>query len=300
MLPNRPMSDASSVHTSFRAILFADVVGSTALYERIGDISAKNMVSTCLDALSRVVEQHSGQVVKSLGDGLLCSFVVREQAVLAGLAMSEEAPRHELEVRTGVHCGEVIEDDDDIFGDAVNTTARISALAKPAEILISREMVDALPPFMRSMVRRVKPVAVKGKRKPIELFALLKGDLSQTLSPLTITDLPVRSTSATLEIDFRERTWTLDPEAELTVGRDPTNGLVIASQHVSRLHARIFHRQEKFILVDHSANGTYVVPERGSKLHLLREEALLNGTGRIYPGADPETTESEPLEYRLI
>jgi class 3 adenylate cyclase len=293
------MSDTSSVHTSFRAVLFADVVGSTALYERIGNIRAKDMVSSCLEALSRVVEQHNGRVVKSLGDGLLCAFEAKDQSVLAGLAMADEAPRHELEVRTGIHCGEVVEDGDDIFGDAVNTASRISALAKPAEILISRDMVDALPPFMRSMVRRVKPVAVKGKKEPIELYAMLTGDLSQTLSPLTITDLPVASASATLEILFGDQSFTLDPDTELTVGRDPTNGLVIASQHVSRLHARIFHRQAKFILVDHSANGTYLVPERGSKLHLMREEALLNGTGAIFPGADPDTTESEPLRYRL-
>jgi hypothetical protein len=257
------------------------------------------MVTSCLDALSDVVVQHQGRVVKSLGDGLLCSFREKDQAVLAGLAMTDEAPRHELEVRTGIHCGEVVQDADDIFGDAVNTAARIAALAKPTEILISRDMVDALPPFMRSMVRPVKPVAVKGKREPIELYAMLTGDLSQTLSPLTITDLPVMSASASLEITFGDKSWTLDADSELTIGRDPTNGLVIASQHVSRLHARLFHRQEKFILVDHSANGTYLVPERGSKLHLLREEALVNGTGRVYPGADPETTETEPLHYRL-
>ena len=293
------MSDASSVHTSFRSILFADVVGSTALYERIGNLNAKKMVTTCLEALSRTAEQHDGRVVKSLGDGLLCAFEAQERAVVAALSMAEEAPLHDLDVRTGVHCGEVVEDGDDIFGDAVNTTSRIAALAKPAEILISRDMVESLPPFMKGMTRRVKPVAVKGKREPIELYTMLTGDLSQTLSPVTITDLPSLHTRVSLEITFGDASWTLDPDSELTIGRDAVNGLVVASQHVSRLHARIFHRQGKYLLVDHSANGTYLVPEEEPKLHLLREEVLLHGAGCIYPGADPETTPSEPLRYRM-
>ena len=294
------MSDAPPVNAVFRAVLFADVVGSTALYERIGNVNAKKMVSDCLEALSRTVEHHRGKVVKSLGDGLLCSFEEQEQAVIAALSIAEEAPLHDLDVRTGVHCGEVLEEATDIFGDAVNTASRIAALAKPAEILISRDVVDALPPFMRGMSRRVKPVAVKGKREPVELFTMLTGDLSQTLSHVTITDLPSLPTLVRIHIAFAEKNWTLEPDSELTIGRDPLNGLIVASQHVSRLHARIFHRQGKFILVDHSANGTYMLPEDAPKLHLLREEALIHGSGRIHFGADPETTPSEPMTYRMV
>ena len=73
---------------------------------------------------------------------------------------------------------------------------------------------------------------------------------------------------------------------------------MVKNPHVSRLHARIFFRQGKFILEDQSTNGTFVVPLRQSKLQLLREEALLHGSGLIYLGADPDETESEPVTYQ--
>jgi class 3 adenylate cyclase len=294
------MSDPPSVKTSYRTVMMADVVGSTALYEKIGNIAAKQQVGGCLDALSNAVESHTGRVVKSLGDGILSAFDSPEQAVMSAIAMCELTPRHDLEIRIGLHSGEVVEDAGDIFGDAVNTVSRIADLAKPSEILITKSLVEGLPPFVKSLVRRVQPVFVKGKKEPIELFTILTGDLSQTLAPVTIMDVPRPQTIARLQLSYREQSFTLRPGSDLTMGRDPENQIVIASQHVSRLHARIFHRQGKFVLVDHSANGTYLIPEDQPKLHLLREEALLHGYGHIYLGADPDTSESEPTLFQTF
>ena len=98
--------------------------------------------------------------------------------------------------------------------------------------------------------------------------------------------------------DARSEKIVLGPDSELSIGRDPDCGLTVDNKHVSRLHARIFHRQGKFFLEDQSANGTFLVPQY-SKLHLLREESILHGSGLIYLGADPDTTHSEPILYAV-
>ena len=168
------MTDSSTAKTVERSILFADIVSSTALYESLGNIEAKKQVGERMRELYATVEDHRGHVVKSLGDGILCAFASREDAVRAAVNMCGDEGGSSLNIHVGVHCGEVVEDGGDIFGDAVNTVARIAALAKPSEILISKEMKESLPPFMNDIVRRVPPVSVKGKREPLELFAILR------------------------------------------------------------------------------------------------------------------------------
>lgn len=297
------MSDAPATNATHRSILIADIVGSTELYERLGDVVANRLVRECLDKLSATAKSFQGQVVKSLGDGILCSFGSQQDAVWAAVGMCEELEKHSLDIRIGVHWGEVLEEDGDVFGDTVNTASRIVGRAKPSEILISRELRENLPPFLRELLRRVPPISIKGKRAPIDVFTLLKdtatSDLSKTIEiERTVMFNPKRAERAHLEISYRSEKIVLGSDSELTIGRDPDCDLTVDNKHVSRLHARIFHRQGKFFLEDQSANGTFLVPQY-SKLHLLREESILHGSGLIYLGADPDTTHSEPILYAV-
>jgi len=284
-----------------RTILFADVVGSTELYDEIGNEAAKKTIEGCLRLFSETVEAFHGKVVKSLGDGVLCSFNSPEEAVWAAVRICQKIAPQKTDIRIGVHYGDVIEEEGDVFGDAVNTAARIAALAKPSEILISREVGEYLPPIMHPIVQRVPPVSVKGKRKPLELFAILKEDTNvqekvKMRLGMTMVIGSASPRTARISLKYRETQITLKAGDELTLGRDPDCGLVVSTEHVSRLHGKIFHRQDKFVLLDQSSNGTYLVPHL-SKIHLLREEAILHGSGLIYLGADPDRTASEPIHY---
>jgi adenylate cyclase len=286
-----------------QTILFADVVGSTELYDDLGTEAAKKTIAACLRLFSDTVEAFHGRVVKSLGDGLLCAFRSPEEAVWAAVRICQKFAKEKTDIRIGVHHGEALEEPDgDVFGDAVNIAARIASLAKPSEILISREVGEYLPPIMHPIVQRVPPVSVKGKREPLELYAILKEDTStheqMKKAQLGMT-MAIGASSpllSRLELRFRDLTITLHPGEVLTLGRDPECGLVVSTDHVSRRHGKIFHRQDKFVLLDQSSNGTYLVPHL-SKMHLLREEAILHGSGLIYLGADPDRTESEPIRY---
>ena len=112
------------------AVLFADVAGSTQLYETLGDEAARLLVGNCLQSLSRVTERHGGRVVKTIGDELMCRFPSADAAVTAARVMQEMTRKMSSaggvtpSIRAGLHYGSMIEEDGDLFGDAVNLAAK--------------------------------------------------------------------------------------------------------------------------------------------------------------------------------
>ena len=168
-------------------------------------------------------------------------------------------------------------------------------------LLHIQNRLQYLPPIMHQIVQRVPPVSVKGKRKPLELLAILKQDTNAQEKVklnlgMTITIGSAVYKPSQLNLEYKGIKTSLKPGEEIIIGRDPDCGLVVSTEHVSRRHGKIFHRQDKFVLLDQSSNGTYLVPHL-SKLHLLREEAILHGSGLIYLGVDPDRTATEPIHY---
>jgi class 3 adenylate cyclase len=294
--PTPAPSSPSDKHT---VVLIVDIVHSTALYESLGNLKARAAVGGCLAELSELVTAAEGRVIKSMGDGLLCTFPSAEQAVNAALGMYKPAASRDLAIRVGVDGGEFLEEGGDIFGDVVNTTSRIANLTKPDEVLISRLIRDDLPRFTQSLLGSVQPVMVKGKSAPLELYSFLEGTETGTMiafAPVT----PAREL-VSLVLSYGGATCTVDSKrAEVQLGREPGNDLVVANQYVSRHHSRIYYRGGKFVLVDQSANGTYLEPTGEAKIVLRREEGLLHGSGRIYLGFDPAEDQAEPVLYQLV
>jgi len=300
------VTESSSTFTCRRSILFADVVGSVALYEELGNVVARKKVGSCLKLLTDTTRRFGGHVVKSLGDGILCSFASELPAAQAAMRMCDQSVEAGVDIHVGVHCGEVLESAGDVFGDTVNTASRIASLAKPLEILISRPFRDALPAVLQRSVREVRPITVRGKTRALELYAILRdgAGLGDNSPNQTIAIAPLRRPSgdgareARLELSFAGRLVTATPGGGLTLGRNPASDVEVPGKSVSRDHARIFHRQGKYVLQDQSANGSWVVPRGQPKIYLLREEAILIGAGRIYLGTDPEDRETAPIRYR--
>jgi hypothetical protein len=279
-------------------VLIVDVVHSTALYERIGNVEARAAVGGCLAKLSGVVAKFHGRVVKSMGDGLLCTFPGATEAVRAALEMLKPAAQHELRLRIGVDAGEVLEQSDDIFGDVVNTASRIANLSKPDEILVSRKVRNGLPRFIQAMLNGVQPIMVKGKSAPLELYSLLESPQPGTMMGFSVADDAREVTS--LVLSYGGATHTVDAgHGQVRMGREPGNDLVVTHQYASRHHARVYYKGGKFILVDESANGTYLEPSGQRPIALRREEGLLLGSGRIHLGFDPDKSEAEAVVYRV-
>ncbi len=293
------MTRPPPTRTSRRTILFVDIASSTALYDHLGDAAARARVAPCMAALTGLVQSHGGRLVKSLGDGLLAAFESESAGVEAAIEMIDQATEHRLRVHIGLHCGEVLEEDGDLFGQAVNTALRICALAKPSEILISPEVFQRLPRSQQAAARRIPALAVKGLREELELFVLEHHEDTSTTLNLGATSIrSLLASRAALELLLGDRTWLVDPLAPFTLGRGPENDLVVDRQEVSRRHASISLRRGKMVLQDQSVNGTWLVPDDGSCLHLLREEAPLHGSGRLYLGMSPESPGAQAIAYR--
>lgn len=289
-------------HTLTAAVLFADIEGSTALYERLGDAMALARIGPCIARMKAIVVGGQGRVIKSIGDGLMCLFPTVAGALRAGADMQiAQVDREDgLALRIGFHAGEVILRDGDVYGDTVNVAARIGELAKGEQILTTGPTVVQLPEYLRHGLRRVGEVDVRGKEQPIDSYEVIwrwSDDL--TVMESIGGEVP-EQTSARLLLRYRGRTTQLsDADREFTIGREPGCDLVIPQPRASRLHGRIEYRGGVFVLLDLSANGTFVHFDGDREFILRRSFVPLRGSGRIGLGRSTEGADAEnALEFR--
>jgi len=134
---------AVDAYRSVRTILFTDVVDSTALTQKLGDVVARRLMRSLEADVDRAIASAGGTRVKQLGDGVMGSFVTAGAAVNAAIAICEAsrafdaASEEPLHLRTGIAAGEPVTEDGDLFGTAVQMAARLCAKAAPGEILVS-------------------------------------------------------------------------------------------------------------------------------------------------------------------
>ncbi|MBM4254379.1 MAG: adenylate/guanylate cyclase domain-containing protein [Deltaproteobacteria bacterium] len=277
--------------TTTLAILFADISGSTRLYETLGDALARQKVADCLSVLSEAIQQRGGTVIKTIGDEVMSTFPSAEVAVQAACAMQESLAeraalsKSPLTIRVGLHYGPALVEAADVFGDAVNLAARIVGLAKANQILTSRQTVDTLPTSLQTMTRHVDRAPLKGKQEAVDIYEVIwrEDELTRMEGP-SLAPLPTAH-SARLRLSFGEQAVEVTPSRpSVSIGRGQENDLVIADEFASRLHARVELRRGKFVLLDQSTNGTFVIIQNEKPLHLHREELLLQGTGVISLG----------------
>jgi hypothetical protein len=223
--------------------------------------------------------------VKTIGDEAMVVFPAADHAAEAAAELqariAEEPPAgsQRLALRIGFHYGPALQSANDVFGDSVNLAARLVGFAQRAQVITSEETIIALSPWLRARTREIDTLTVRGKLRDIRIFELLWQD-----SPEELTALATRPTSvpARLALRLGEREFTLGEDTRpLTLGRDAQNDVVIADRLASRMHARIERRNGKFVLVDHSSNGTYVTFAGEPQIPLRREELVLRGQGQI-------------------
>ena len=256
--------------------------------------------------MSEVVSQGNGTLIKTIGDEIMCTFPSADLAADTAceiqqlMAEVNEDQERALDVHIGFHYGPVIPESGDVFGDVVNVAARMVGLARAGEILTTSEAVEALSPVQRSMVRAVDRRPVKGKRGELEIFEVVWESAGITdiyARPLIIPNAPADE-HLSLRLPNQDRR--LDSQhRELTIGRDPTNDLVVADPCASRWHARVELRQDKFILSDRSTNGTLVDIPGGRTVLLKRQELILPDAGRIHIGEFEGNDPARIISFKL-
>jgi class 3 adenylate cyclase/pimeloyl-ACP methyl ester carboxylesterase len=133
---------APDIDRVLATVLFTDIVGSTELAGRLGDGPWRTLLDRHDRAAQRETERYGGRVVKSTGDGVLATFDSPSRAVRAGLAMVGAAAALGIEIRAGLHTGEIERRGEDIAGIAVHVAARVMAQAGPSELLTSATVRD--------------------------------------------------------------------------------------------------------------------------------------------------------------
>ncbi len=277
-----------------RTILFGDVCGSTELYETLGNTRAQAVIAKALQVLSEAATRSLGTIVKKIGDEIMCTFVTANDAVAAAVDMQRSLTQaansadfavKTLKIRTGFHCGPIITSQADVFGDAVNVAARVVARARPGQILTTKQTVEKLPRDGIANIRFVGSTRLKGKQGALELFEVIwdQENLTQVqnLAPPQCEDIK-------LTARLLQTTLQLGPERSLLrMGRGAENEFVVTDPMASREHARIEYRQDRFVLIDQSLNGTYLRRDGMPEVALRREEIALEGSGLIGLGKSP-------------
>jgi len=277
--------------TKTMAVLFADISDSTSLYQKLGDIAARNIVNACVSLIIGVLARFDGRLVKTIGDEAMCVFPSADLAVLAASDMQAQVAatrpgNYPISIHVGLHYGTVLVEEDDVFGDTVNVAAYLAAVAASEQILTTEATEQRLSASLKACVRPIFHSVLKGSEEESTVFQVL-----WRTDNVELTDVNLRSNKI-IPSDTGSLLVTLDEERvrvdqwrpAIVIGRSKDCDLIVNDHFASRRHLSIKLVRTHFYLFDHSINGTYVSLESGEEVQVLRRELLLDGSGRLHIG----------------
>jgi adenylate cyclase len=283
-------------------VLFADVSGSTKLYETAGDAVAHAAIEKCVNLMREKTVAAKGRVIKTIGDEVMSAFPTADNAADAAIEMQSgiaELPpvgNTQIGIRIGFNHGPVVERDGDVFGDAVNLAARLAGVATKGQIITARDTVMLMAPMLKAATRAITTIQVKGKAQEIQVYELI-WQQSEDMTTLASQKSVYKPKNAKLRLIVQGNDVILSSERPaVALGRDASADLVIKERMASRAHGKIERRLDKFILTDHSANGTFITVEGDKEIVLRREEFTLRGHGWIAFG-QTRATATDVVEF---
>ena len=282
-------------------VVFADLTGSTGVFEALGNAKATEAITRLTDWIGRVCKANNGQVVKNLGDGVLMVFSQSTDAVEAATDMQRVHTERvqtwpeklKMLLQIGMARGEIIAQAGDFFGDAVNVASRLSDLSGPGQILASDVVIDGLPAHSTVRFRSLGAMDIRGRNETCLVYRIEWQNevLSDYFTmPASLTPTPFART--TPQAGSIALSW-LDVEAAFTsdqlpihLGRDAESQFVVNDPRVSRLHAKISWRAGNFYVEDASSYGTWIrFASSNVVIELRRQECALLIEGEIALGA---------------
>ena len=290
------------------AVLFSDVVGSTRIYEALGDQQAREVISLCIDLMQAGTEQNRGTVIKTMGDEVMATFPTADDALNAAAQIQRSISSHPalqvegqpVAVRIGCHYGPVVLESRDVFGATVHTANRMTSQAKSGQIMTTAATVDQLSQDWRAAVRQIDVATLKGQGNEITLFEVIwqTDDVTSMLPSLEMGVSAVRK-GQRLRLVLSDREVLIDEHRpQIAIGRADENDVIVRGNLISRIHARIELSRGKFRLIDQSTNGTFVNSLDGEESFVRRDSMELKGVGLLGLGKVPEP--DGPLTIRFV
>jgi adenylate cyclase len=299
---------------SDRTVVFADLRGSTALFETLGNAEATSVVTHCINALGAPVTGHGGHVVKTLGDGLMAVFGDATSALNSAAQMHDVldgivSRGHERGASSGLRAlrlqvamarGEVVEMSGDCFGDAVNVAARLLDHAGDNETLVTADVLHGLAPVLRGHFRSLDRLVLRGRVEPVHVHVMG----GRRFNDQAVTQFG--DVASVLEPDGLRLVWVdmnrvfANAQMPVVLGRSPQATFCVDDSRVSRSHARVDWHGGSFQLSDLSYNGTYVRFSEGEIVSLRRGSCTLHGSGSIGLGGSPTDPNSACVSFEVL
>jgi adenylate cyclase len=287
-------------------VLFASAIGGADLYAKAGDVAAADALGRCMDLLTAAARKSRARVVKRTPDRLMALASTPDTAAEAAAALHQAMVRClpvagvRLALGVAFHQGPVIQKDSDVFGDTVNLAARLVELAGRGQIITTRETARDLGGLYLPWVRELYSTDIKGRSEKVELVELVwQSDPDETATTLTVPTKKLEPGPGAITLVYRgAKSVRRRQRDSITLGRDEKCGLVVHADDASRLHCTIERKHDKFVLVDHSTNGTYVTIEGSPEVLVQREEFALTKRGFITLGR-PKSASKEIVEFSV-
>ena len=316
-----PTPQTTQPQTQSRAVVFADLRGSTALFESLGNTQATAVVTQCVAMLGGVVTRRRGHMVKTLGDGLMAVFAKALDAVEAAdemhhalelwandtasaqavTAANRPITLQGLRLQVGVDHGDLVEMAGDFFGDSVNVAARLLDHAGDNETLVTSHVVDALKPLQQSRFRSLDRMQLRGRSEPVHVY-LLETHRFTDLATTAYGDIAPAAEPGGIRLSWLDmRRVYSGPDMPIVLGRSTQANYCIDDSRVSRSHARIDWHGGSFRLSDLSYNGTYVRFSNETEIvGLRRGNCTLHGSGVIGLGASPLEITTPIVRFEVV
>ncbi|RQO63236.1 adenylate/guanylate cyclase domain-containing protein [Paucibacter sp. KBW04] len=299
-----------------RTVLFADLRGSTAIFESLGNAEATALVTQTVSMIGQAVGECHGKLIKTLGDGLMAVFETPRDGVRSAIRMHELLERvvargklqggspslRALRMQVALARGEVVEMNGDCFGDAVNVAARLLDHAGDNETLITVEVLLGLPSMQKARFRSLDRIAVRGRSEPVHVHVLDQptqgGDMAATQFGEVVH--AVEPDGIRLQWMDLDRVFDID-SMPIVLGRSVQATYCITDGRVSRSHARIDWHGGSFSITDLSYNGTFVrFGADGEIVSLKRGSCTLHGSGVIGLGSPPIDATSPVVRFEVL
>ena len=293
-------------------IFFADIAGSTRLYEQLGDVEAHECVVESLRAISGKVKSQGGVVVEIIGDEVMAYFSDSNAAIQCAcdiqtyFSSSTTSHGHSIFVRIGFYRGDVQLDKGHPYGDTVNTAARMASLAQGGQIISTQGSVSGVDPDLAEKCRPFSEMKVKGKSEALDVVEIVwnEDDATSIFIPTKVPERKPQTGILTL-IHGTKKLQLSDRNTPFVIGRGEHCNLVLPIDTASRSHLRIEARLGEFVIIDHSTNGTYITTPPGKRAHdgldmrLHHREWTMVGTGKISLGKPVGSAGQNAIAFSL-
>ena len=289
------------------AIMFADIAGSTKLYDSLGNLEADRQIRYGIDTLTSLTTKHRGTLIKTIGDEIMASFNSANDAIDAAIDMQSTLSGDDsntLSIRVGVQFGPAIPREGDLFGDAVNVAARMAGVAEARQIITTEDCISQLSNDRKSIARLFDQAKVKGKESQLNIYQVDwegEGKVTKFATSNEMRKISSSTLVIVLKYDNNEKLFTdQDMASAISIGRDDSCDVSLDAGYASRSHVDLKFSRGKFVLSDHSTNGTYVRFKGQEDMFIRREELPLIGEGYISLGEAVNEASPTTISFSVL